>query len=248
MTYRNIIYIGFAFLIMLWLAGGSLPRKLAILEEAPRVSYDTFISSQEFLLEKKNALLQKSKSCSDLAKLDASEELAYTLWSDRKFDDAVPIYERIEHERQKLAKGYDQKLINTMISLAGIYRDVDRLNDAARYYEKIWQLDKAYFPANDIHFARDQTSLATITYFIGEAEKDDKKHKQLMNSCLAHINYAQNILQSQKTPQTAKLANLLYLKELAFRELDEKTASKECRQAADSLTKQLKRPFILPRT
>ena len=248
MNHRDFIYIGFAFLIILWLAGGNLPKKIAILEEAPRVSYDTFIGSQEFILTKKNDRLQKSKSASAASKLDAKEELAFTLWSDRKFDDALQIYKQAERDRKKMSKGYDQKLINTLISLAGLYRDANRLDDSTSYYEKIWQLDKTHLPPNDPRLARDQTSLAVINYFCGEAEQNDKTHEKLMNSCLAHINSAQQILQNQNTAQTAKLANLLYLKELAFRELGEKTASKECRQAADYLTKQLKRPYTIPRT
>ncbi len=216
--------------------------------KTPHICYDNFINSREFLLEKKLNKLQKSRTSSTELKLDVREELASILWSERKFDDALKLYQQIKIDREKLSKGYDQKLINTLISLAGIYRDINMLDDSINYYEKIWQLDKAHLPANDPRLARDQTSMAVIAYVCGEAQQNDKKHEKFMNNCLAHINYAQDILHKQKTPQTARLANLLYLKYLAFREMDKKAASKECRQAADYLTKQLKRPYMVPWT
>jgi hypothetical protein len=248
MNRRDLVSICLAFLIILWLAGGSLPYKLAVLEAAPRVSYDTFIASQEFLLEKKRKMLEKSKTASAELKVDINEQLAHFLWSDRKLDEALGLYKQVKSEREKLSKGYDQKLINTLIGIAGLYRDMNRLHDSNDYYETVWQLDKAHLPANDLRLARDQSSMAVIAYIRGDLQQDSKKHIIYLNKCLDHINCAQTILQSQKTLQKARLANLLYLKYLAFRELNKKVDSQECRQAADSLTKQLNRPYVIPWT
>jgi tetratricopeptide (TPR) repeat protein len=232
--------------IIIWLSGASTPFKLKVLEEAPRVSYDTYITSQEFLLEKKLDRLQNSKSNKGGDIIDLKEELAHVLWSTRKYDLALKQYQAVLNARQKWSKGYDQKLINTMINLAGLYRDINMLDDSIDYYEKVWRLDKAHLPADDIRLERDQASMAVIAYVCGEIQHDDKKHEQFMNNCIAHINTAQDILKQQKTPQTARLANLLYLKSLAFRSLNKQLASKECRKAADYFTKKLKRPVMLP--
>jgi tetratricopeptide (TPR) repeat protein len=246
MNHRDFIYVGLALIFLVWISGASLPYKLQVIEEAPRVSYDTYISSQEFILEKKLAQLQKSKSNTGGSIIDLKEQLAHVLWSMRRLDDALKQYKEIEAARKKWSDGYDQKLIGTMISIAGLYRDLDRLDDSIDYYEQIWRLDKSHLPANDIRLARDQTSMAVIGYVCGETQRDDKIHKKFMNNCIAHIDLAQKILGEQLTPQTARLANLMYLKWLAFRSLDEKVASKECKQAADYLTKKLNRPYMLP--
>ena len=232
-------------LVIIWLSWGALPYKITVLEEVPRISYDTFISSQEFILKKKLDKMKNLKTSNE-TKLELKEELAHVLWSCRKYDEALKLYQDANAIHEK--KGYSQKLINNLICLAGMYRDLNRLDDSIACYERIWKLDKAHLPANDPFLARDQTSMAVIAYVVGETQQNDKKHERYMKNCLAHIDQAQEILQGQTTPQTARLANLFYLKYLAYRELDEKEASKQCRKAADWYTKQMKRPFVLPWT
>lgn len=246
MNRRNLICIFSIAFVYLWLVTVRIPDHLSILNDASRTSYDTYIGSQEFLIRKQLANMDKQKAVPINTKLDSDEALANVLWGSRRFDEALKLYKLVRLEREKISKGYNEKLINTLLSLAGIYRDLNNLEEANSCYEKVWQLDKMLLPKHDARLARDQSCLALIAYLHGEQEIDTKKRQQYFKHCLQRLDDTQLILQSQAHPRISTMANLLYLKFLASRELGETIASNSYKKQADYLTKTLKRPYVAP--
>ncbi len=246
MNRQNIIRIFLAIIVCLWLAAARMPYHLAIVQDGQRTSYDIYVTSQEFLIRKQIEKLRKIKSVSTNTNLDWEEALANIFWGSHRLDEALSLYKQIRAQREKIDKAYDQRLVSTILSLAGVYRDTNNLEEARSCYERVWQLDQMKLPVNDPRLARDQSSLALIAYMRGDQEQDPQKRQEYFKNCLKHLDNAQIILQNQTHPRTAAMANLLYLRFLTCRDLGEKEASKLYKKEADYLTQKLKRPYVAP--
>jgi hypothetical protein len=247
MSKRHFFYTCLIIITFIWLAIGRMPYKFFVLQDQKTInSYDRYLTSQEYLIRKEQEKMAKLKSIPTELKLDTTEALANNFWSRCKFQEALNLFEQIRAGREKARKGYNQKWIDTLSSLAGLYRDANRLEESARCYSEIWILDKTNLSSSDARLTRDQSNLAMIAFIRGDSEKEPKKRQQFFMDCLKHINDAQIIWHRETKPNGATLANLFYLKYLACRELGDKATSKQCHMETKYLAKQLKRPYVLP--
>jgi len=248
MNRHNFMHICFGFALLLYLSIGIMPRRLNLIQERVGHYYDDLMVSQEFLLRKAIDKFPKMPNMPEDVKLDYDETLAKNLWASFRPIQALELLLKIERKRRKLDKIYNQKLINTMLLIAAVYRDINKMPESASYYEKIKKLDEINLPANDPRLTRDQINLAMTDYLMGDSERDTAKRSKYFKSCLEHFNHAQILWHAQKNASIATLANLFFLKYLACRELGDKVASQQAYGEMKYLNKRLARTVLLPRT
>ncbi len=227
MNRRDFMRICVVIIIFVWLAIATVPYRLALIQNATGHYYDEKMSSQEYLIRKAQAELAKVKTAPLETKLDCDEALAKVVWGSSRAGLAVDILHEVNKQREKVNRNYNQKSINTMLLLAGAYRDIDRMEESNALYEQIWQLDKENLLPGDACLTRDQINLAMMDYLRGDSADDKEKQKAYFKNCLEHIQRAQAMWHQEKHPDVAKLANLFYLKYLACRSLGDELSSKQ---------------------
>ncbi len=247
MNRRDWIKIGFALAVLLWLSIATMPRKLSVLNDSVAHYYDDLMASQEFAIRKQQEKLSKVP-VAESVKLDYDETLAKNLWASFRVPEALKLLLKIKSRREKLNSGYNQKLINTTLLIAGVCRDLNKLQEAQKYYQDIQRMDERNLEAQDPRLTRDEINLAMISYLRGDSEKDLKKRKLYFEKSLGHINKAQAMWHDQKDPSTATISNLLLLKYVTYRELGDEQASKQAYDEMKYLNKQLNRAVKPPRT
>jgi len=246
MNRRDVIRILVVLVAVFWLTIVVMPRRYAIVDDFNARYYDKAMASQEFMIRKELKSLSGNKLVPEESRLDSQEILAKNLWASFKAPQAASMLRDIETKREKLNKNYNQKTIDTMLVLAAVYRDLNQLDDSAFWYRKVWHLDLANLPTDDGRLMRDETNFAVLDYLRGDIEKDEVNRQQCFKDALAHIEQAVEIWHKQKSPDTATLANLLYLRYLSYREIGNASASRQSFGEMKYLNRQLKRAYKLP--
>ena len=206
------------------------------------------MSSQEFVIHKEKEKLAKTKHVSEEVGLDVDETLAKNYWASFRTPYALELLLKIKSKREKINRAYNQKTMNTMLLIAGVYRDINKLEDSAHYYEQIQKLDEQNLPANDPRLTRDEGNLAMTDYLRGDSETNETKRKQYFENGLEHIIRAQSMWHAETEPDMAVLTNLFFLKYLTCRELGDDKTSKQAYGEMKYLEKKLNRTVIPPRT
>jgi hypothetical protein len=246
MNRRDVIRILVVLAVILWLSLVVIPRRHVLVDNLSASYYDKQMTSKEYMIHKKLDALDKNKGVPEELKLDLQEMLAKNLWASFRAQDAASLLRDVEAKREKLNKNYNQKSINTMLTLAGIYRDLNQLDESAFWYRKVGQLDLANLPADDGRLVRDETNFAMLDYLRGDIEKDEVKREQCFKDSIAHIEQAMKVWHKQKDPDTAALANLFYLQYLSYRGMGNIFASRQAFGEMKYLNKSLKRTYNLP--
>ncbi len=243
---KEIILILTILVALLWMVLIVMPRKYALVDELNLHYYDKNMAAQEFAIRKQLEAIAQDKHASAEVKLDYQESLAKNLWASFKVKDAAAIMSDVVNERKKLNKDYNQKYIDSMLTLAGIYRDLNQIDDSAYWYREVARLDLANLPPNDSRLMRNETNFALLDYLRGDIETDQVKRQQCFKDSLAHTDEAMKIWHQQKNPDIATLANLFYLKYIANREIGNYSASRQAFGEMKFLNRQLKRHYNLP--
>jgi tetratricopeptide (TPR) repeat protein len=243
---RDLIRILVILVALMWMSVLVMPRRYALVDDLNARYYDKAMASQEFMLRKQLKALTEDKSASQETKLDVDETLAKNFWAIFKAKDAASMLRDIQTERDRLNRKYNQKTINTMLTLAAVYRDLNQLNDAGALYDKIWELDKANLSATDSRLMRDQTNFALFDYLCGDVETDAARRQQLFKESITHTKQAMQIWHKQADPDTAALANLFYLQYVGYRDLGDYPASRQAFGEMKYLNRQLKREYNPP--
>lgn len=243
MDKKDVIKIAFILVFLLWLAVAMMPRRLAIVQDLNEHYYDKAMALQEFNIRKEQEKIAKDKTISLEATLDSIESLAQNHWASFKSEDALRLLTVIKEKREKLDKHYNQKLIHTMLLLAGVHRDLNQLDKTLTIYKQVWDLDKKNLAADDIRLIRDQSNLAMVYYLKGDSESDETKRQRNFKTSVAYISQAKELWRDKWSNQTnadlASLANLDYLQYLNYRELGDKQTAQQAYFGMKQLRKKL---------
>jgi len=234
--------------VLLWLTVGLMPRRFVAMQNLAANYYDRQMSLQEYRIHKEEKQLAENKNATEEEKLESLETLAKNLWATFRAEDASHILENVRLRRENLNPNYNQKLINTLILLGAVYRDMNQLIPSAECYEKVWNLDKENLPSDDSRLVRDQTNMAMLDFVRGDSDSDEQVRHRFFESAIEHIKLAKQIWHKQKEPDTAALANLFYYEYLCYRELGDNKASRQAYGESKYLNRLLKRDYSPPWT
>lgn len=246
MSRRDVIRLLVVLVAVILLTIIVMPHRYAVIDEFDLRYYDKTMAAQEFMIRKELKALSEDKHVPEEIKLDSSEILAKNLWASFRAQEAASMLRNIVTMREKINKNYNQKTINTMLTLAGVYRDLNQIDESAFWYRRVGHLDLANLPADDSRLMRDETNFAMLDYLRGDVERNEVVRQQCFKDSIAHIQEAIKIWHKQKNPDTATLANLLYLQYICYRDLGNVVASRQAFGEMKYLNRQLKRTYKLP--
>lgn len=182
--------------------------------------------------------------------LDAEERLALLHWEKREYDRAVELLDDVVTKRKPAADApYDDRYINSLLHLAGVYRDVNNWPVAETQYQEVYSYDKKFFEKTDpdnTKIARDLNNLGLLYYLKGTGEKDEKPRNEILKQSSGFLNEAIKKYRAKLGENTPSEAISLWNLYLAERDQGNVDLANTLKAKAEAIDAKMNRPVKAP--
>ncbi|MDZ4832899.1 MAG: hypothetical protein SGJ27_03785 [Candidatus Melainabacteria bacterium] len=182
--------------------------------------------------------------------LDAEERLALLHWEKREYDRAVELLDDVVNKRKPAADApYDDRYINSLLHLAGVYRDVNNWQVAEMQYQDVYSYDKRFFEKTDpdnSKIARDLNNLGLLYYLKGTSEKDEKSRNEVLKQSSGFLNEALKKYRAKLGADSPSEAISLWNLYLAERDQGNVDLANKLKAKAESIDAKMNRPVKAP--
>jgi hypothetical protein len=236
--------------LYVWVIMVTMPYRREVIQQQDLTDY--YANLDRELAIAKNDYEDKKNSPKTLPEklLESEEALALFHWEKREYDKAVVFLDEIVRKR-KPADGapYDEKYINSLLHLAGVYRDVNNWQYAEMQYQDTLKYDKKFFETSDPNnskIARDLNNLGLLYYLKGTSEQDEKKRNEILKQSSAYLQDAIKKYQAKLGPDSPSEAISLWNLYLAERDQGNVDYSNTLKAKAEAIDAKMNRPVKAP--
>jgi tetratricopeptide (TPR) repeat protein len=148
-------------------------------------------------------------------RLAAREALASVFIYQRRYQAAQAVYLDV----LKIESALKRDTTATLLSLAGLYRDMGKFDRAAYYYQQVWNSDKERLPKTDPRLVRDLNNLGVVCYLVAMATEDHLERELELNRANFYLIQAEIVSAKQPGQDAQNTANIWENRALVVREL-----------------------------
>jgi hypothetical protein len=237
-------------LLYIWVIMVTMPNRRHVIQEQDATDYYATLD-REFAYAKSAYETEKAKPNPNPEQLlIAQERLALYHWEKRDYDPAVELLDDIVKKR-KPPEGapYSEKYIDTLMRLAGVYRDVNNWKVAEMTYNEVFDYDKKFFQASDpdnVKLARDLNNLGLFYYLKGTSEKDEAARNAILKQSSDFLNQAIKKYQAKLGPDSPSEAISLWNLYLTERDRGNVSEANAIKAKAEAIDAKMNRPVKAP--
>ncbi|MCA9801886.1 MAG: hypothetical protein KC777_07855 [Cyanobacteria bacterium HKST-UBA02] len=233
-------------ILFAWVIVATMPYRRQVIEEYDRKDYFQMVDRQLFQEEANYNALKENPNADKEEVLDSRERLAMLLWEKRDFLKALEHLQKIYEERALIGAGaYNAKFVDSMMRLAGLYRDLSNWKAAEAIYMALLDYDRKFArPGEDI--ARDKNNLGLLNYLEATGSDDESVRKKLMEDARAKLDEAVTLYEKSKGPDSANVGNTLWNLYLVQRDLGMKAEAAQSKARAEAIDARMNRKCKAP--
>lgn len=229
-------------ILYIWVIVGTFPQRIKIVEEQKLNDHFENLERRIFIAKKNYTTMQANPNATPEAVTDKKEEYALTLWEKRSFHPAKDLLKEVADERLgRLKKDvYDTKWVNSMLNLAGVYRDLNDWDNTKKAHNAILTYDNQMStldPKYKWTIARDYNNLGLILYMEACGKEKDEQRSQIMRQATKELDKALTLWRETKGADSVSEANTLWNLYLVERDLGMKKEAAQTKLKAQAMDK-----------
>lgn len=237
-------------MLYIWVIMVTMPYRRDVIQQQNLSDYYTNLD-REFEYAKSAYEAEKAKPNPNTEHLlVAQERLALYYWEKRDYNPAVELLDAVVKKR-KPAEGapYNDKYIDALLRLAGVYRDVSNWVAAEFHYQEVFDYDKKFFEKTDpdnTKLARDYNNMGLFYYLKGTGETDEAKRNEILKQSSDFLNEAIKKYQAKLGPDSPSEAISLWNLYLTERDRGNVAEAEKIKARAEAIDAKMNRPVKAP--
>ncbi|MBX3077073.1 hypothetical protein KF913_24395 [Candidatus Obscuribacterales bacterium] len=236
--------------LYIWVIMVTMPYRRNVIQQQDLTDYYA-TQEREFAYAKQAYETEKAKPNPNEEQLQlAQERLALYCWEKRDYDRAVELLDDLAKKR-KPAEGapYSEKYVDTLLRLAGVYRDVTNWKVAEMTYQEVMDYDKKFFEntdPNNVKLARDLNNMGLFYYLKGTSEKEEAARNAILKQSSEFLNQAIKKYQAKLGPDSQSEGIALWNLYLTERDLGNVKEADAIKARAEAIDAKANRPVKAP--